>query len=238
MFTINIDGLDELKRTLTDMGKKQLPFASATAITLTAKMVENRIQFDMSSAFKSASPYVKRATFSTSANKTNLTATIGLKDQKPSGGTAPAVLLKEHFIGGLRGNKPFEKAIISMGVMPATYRAIPGKGLKLDGYGNPSRNEIREMIGSLRTKMQVFKKHGKKMNLIGYFIIPVGAKSHLFPGIYKRITRGVIKELFLFVPHANYNKIISLERLANEVVSQEFNPIFSKAFSDAMRTAR
>lgn len=238
MITIRIEGLDELKRTISDMGRKQVPFAAAKAITKTAKAVEKRIQSDMAGAFKSASPYVKRSTFSTSATKSSLTATVGLKDQKPSGGTAPAVLLKEHFTGGLRGNKPFEKAVASLGVMPRGYRAVPGGGMKLDRYGNPSRKDIGEMLGALRTRMQVYKKRGKGVEMVGYFVVPVGAKLHLHPGIYKRIARGVIKPMFLFVAHAAYRKVMDMERSAREVVAREFQPNFDAAFSEAMRTAR
>lgn len=238
MLTVRIEGVEDLKRSLSDIGKKQVPFAAAKAITKTAKSVEARIQSDMAGAFKSASPYVKRATFSTSATKANLTATVGLKDQKPAGGTAPAVLLKEHFTGGLRGNKPFEKAIIALGVMPIGYRAVPGGGMKLDAYGNPSRNEIGEMLGALRTRMQVYKGRGKRVELVGYFIIPVGARSHLHPGIYKRVARGAIKAMFIFVNKAAYRKVIDMERSAREVVAREFQPTFDAAFAEAMRTAR
>lgn len=238
MFTVKIEGIEELKRSLNDMGSKQVPFAVAKAITKTAKAVEARIQSDMSGAFKSASPYVKRATFATSATKATLAATVGLKDQKPSGGTAPAVLLKEHFTGGLRGNKPFEKAIAALGGMPAGYRAVPGSGMKLDSYGNPSRKEIGEMLGALRTRMQVWKGRGKRVELVGYFVIPVGVKSHLHPGIYKRVARGAIKAMFIFVNKAAYRKVLDMERSAREVVAREFQSTFDAAFAEAMRTAR
>lgn len=238
MLTVKIEGMDELKRKLSDMGSRQVPFAAAKAITQTAKSVERQIQGDMAGVFKSASPYVKRATFSTSATKANLSATVGLKDQKPSGGTAPAVLLKEHFTGGLRGNKPFEKAIAALGGMPRGYRAVPGSGMKLDTYGNPNRKEIGEMLGSLRSRMQIFKGRGKKAALVGFFIVPVGTQTHLPPGIYKRVARGALLTMFIFVKQAAYRKVLDFERTARQVVQAEFKPNFDAAFAEAMRTAR
>lgn len=238
MLTVRIEGMEELKRSLSEMGAKQIPFASAVAITKTAKSVEKRIQTDMAGAFRSASPYVKRATFSTSATKINLSATIGLKDMKPAGGTAPAVLLKEHFTGGRRGNKPFEKAIATIGGLPSGWRAIPGSGAKRDAYGNPNRKELGEMLGALRSRMQVFKGRGKRMALVGFFIVPVGASSHLHPGIYQRVAPGAIKCMFLFVNGASYRKVIDLERSAQEVVAREFQPNFDATFAHAIRTAR
>lgn len=238
MITIKMEGLDELKRSLSDMASKQVPFAAALAITKTAKSVEARLQSDMAGAFKSPSPYVKRATFTQIANKRDLTATVGIKDMKPAGGTSPSLLLKEHFTGGIRGRKPFEKAIETIGGLPHGWRAIPGEGITLDSYGNPSRKEIGEMLGSLRSKMQVFKGRGKRLILIGYFIVPVGATTHLYPGIYKRMAHQSIKPLFIFVKSAAYKKVIDFERSANEIVAREFNPNFDSAFTDAMRTAK
>jgi hypothetical protein len=238
MLTIKIEGLDELQQTLGDIGGRQVPFATAVAITKTARSVERKLQDDMAGAFKSASPFVKRSTFSTSATKATLSATVGLKDQKPAGGTAPAVLLKEHFTGGVRGNKPFEKAIMSLGGMPQGYRAVPGGGMKLDAYGNPNRKEIGEMLGSLRTRMQVYKGRGKKMALVGYFVVPVGAQSNLHPGIYKRVARGALLTMFIFVRQASYHKVLDFARSAQQVVSSEFPQHFDAAFTQALRTAR
>ena len=237
MLTVRIEGVEELKRTLSDIGQKQLPFATALAITRTAKSVEQRLLADMSSAFKPASPYVAHSTFSTAATKQNLTATIGLKDIKPVSGTAPSVLLKEHFSGGLRGNKPFEKAITSLGGLPTGWRAIPGSGIKLDAYGNPSRREIGEMLGALRSHLQIYKGRGKRLTLTVFFVVPVGAQSNLPPGIYKRLDR-TIKAMFIFVQSARYRKVIDFERSAAQVVAREFQPAFDAAFRDAIRSAR
>jgi len=238
MLTVKIEGMDELRRKLADMGSKQVPFAASVAINKTAGQVDDRLKREMAGAFKSPSPYVSRSTFIQRSTKTNLTATVGLKDQKPSGGTAPAVLLKEHFTGGLRGNKPYEKAIIVMSGMPSGWRAIPGGGIKKDAYGNPNRKEIGEMLGALRSRMQVFKGRGKKVALVGYFIVPVGAQSHLVPGIYKRVARGALAAMFIFVKSASYRKVLDLQRTADQIVRAEFQTNFDAAFANAMRTAR
>lgn len=257
MLTVRIDGLDALKRSLNDMGAKQVPFAAARAIAETAKSVERRFQSDMAGAFKSASPYVKRSTFSTSAKKTDLNAMVGLKDMKPAGGTAPAVLLKEHFTGGLRGNKPFEKALIAMGVMPGGYRAIPGSGMKLNAYGNPSRESIRRVLevvktgqlydGSVNTVNSRSRGRQKNQADVSYFLKKVGDNSsrarHLDPGVYRRIGAGRGKlgaaiPVLVFVKAAAYQKVMDMKRSADEVVAREFNPNFDAAFTEALRTAR
>ena len=254
MFTVKIEGIDELKRNLSDMAGKQVPFATARAITQTAKSVETKLQNDMAATFKTASPYAKRSTFTSPANKYTLAATVGLKDQKPSGGTAPSTLLKEHFTAGLRGNKPYEKALISMGVMPKGYRAIPARGLKLNSYGNPSQSDIRRILdvirsgdiydGNVNTGTSKFRQ--KNSADISYFLKKVGDNNwrsrHLVPGIYRRVYEGRRRKkaaipVLIFVKSANYKKLFDLERIADEVSAREFQTNFDAAFAESMRTA-
>ncbi len=222
---------------LDDTQRRQVPFATALALTRTGKRVESGLQTAMAGGFDSASPYVKRSTYSTSATKTNLTSIIGLKDKKPAGGTAPAVLLKEHFGGGARGNKPMEKALMAIGNLPTGWRVVPGAGMKLDAYGNPKRAAVAELLGALRSRQQVYKGRGKRIALVGYFVIPVGSGSHLEPGIYWRSARA-IRPMFMFVRSAQYRKRFDLPQIAQRVVSESFQVEFDRALAQAQATAR
>lgn len=235
-FSVKVDSR-ATHRYLDDMQRKQLPFATALALTRTAKQVEKALGEQLVRRLESPSPYTKRSTFSTAATKTTLQATVGIKDKKPAGGTAPAVLLKEHFGGGARGNKPMEKAIASMGLLPSGWRMVVGAGMPVDAYGNPRRNAVRELIGALRSRTQLYKGKGKRMALVGYFAVPVGAQSHLAPGIYWRKGRA-IRPMFLFVPRATYRKRFDLPRLGTEIVAREFDTNFNTALDSALATAR
>lgn len=246
MIKVKFEGMETLMAHVSGMGK-QVTFAAAKAITKTAKAVEARIQRDMGGAFKSASPYYTRSTFSTSASKSKLEATIGLKDKKPARGTAPSVLFKEHFIGGLRGNKPMEKAIIAMRLMPAGYRVVPGRGMEVDSFGNPKRSRVGQILQALKDGGGDGRATGKGRTAIQYFAVPVGSNHwrsrHLDPGIYRRITTyGAYKNaaipLLLFVKQASYKKIMDMVKSAQQVVDKEFQKEFDAAFTEAMRTAR
>lgn len=229
-------GLSGVMKTL-DATAKQATFAAAVSLTKTGKQVEKKLQEAMRSGFKSASPYSLRGTFSTSATKTKLSTTIGIKDRKPSGGSAPAVLLKEHFGGGVRGPKPMEKALQSLGALPTGWRAVPGSAMRLDSYGNPSRRVVAEMLGSLSSKMQIARGRGKKMHLVGYFAVTPGANVGLAPGVYLRMGRE-LKCMLVFVRQATYRKLFDLPRLAQDVVDREFQTIFRAEMARAMRSAR
>ena len=217
--------------------EKQLPFAVAKTLTLLAKSVEKDLREELSSALDSASPYSTRGTFVIGANKQTLRAVVGLKDKAPAGGTAPSVLLREHFTGGSRGKKPFEVALSAIGAMPDGYRAMPGSGIKLDRYGNPNRAAVGEMLGSLRSRMKVAKGKGKRARLEGYFAILPGVRSHLPPGVYLAAGR-MLRCMFVFVRSVGYRKRIDLEALASKTVARDADSIFKREIADALRTAR
>jgi hypothetical protein len=216
--------------------EKQVRYAAAVALTRSAKRVESRVKSDL--AKLDASPYTLRSTFSTSATKSKLEAMVGIKDKKPGRGTAPAILLKEHFGGGSRGNKPMEKALAAMGVLPNGWRVVAGAGMPLDAYHNPKRAAITELLGSLKSRASVFKGRGKNIKLIGYFVVLPSARSHLQPGIYKRVGRDAIKPMLIFIKAATYRSRFDLSRTAQSVVSQHFNAEFNAAYAAALATAR
>jgi len=198
-FKIKIEGLEGVQRMLGNAGK-QARFAAAKTITQTAKEVEKQLVKDMQGTFDRPSPYTLKGTFSTSATPAKLEATIGLKNKGQR--VPPAVLLKEHFTAGYRGAKPMERALAGMGALPKGWRALPGQGMRLDAYGNPRRAQVREILGSLASRMKIARTVGrgkkKTTQLQGYFVVPVGTKSHLHPGVYWHAGRS-LKPMFVFV---------------------------------------
>lgn len=214
---------------------RQIPFATAKALTDTARLVQTELKREMLQVFDNPSPFTRNSTYSTSATKTSLRAEIGLKNKGMR--VTPAQLLKEHFTGGQRGGKPMEVAMTALGALPSGWRVIPGQGLKLDAYGNPNRNQVREIIGSLKNKTSIYKGRGKKVALVGYFLVPIGAKSRLVPGIYWRSGRA-IKPMFVFIKQAAYRKVLDLNGIASRVVRTSFGPLFDAALGKALETAR
>jgi hypothetical protein len=227
--------IKEATRWLSDIQRKQIPFATAKALTDTAKLVQAELKREMLAEFDNPSPYTKNSTFSTSATKATLQAVVGIKDKGMR--VPPAKLLKEHFTGGMRGGKPMERAMMALGALPSGWRVVPGQGLKLDSYGNPNRNQVREILGSLKNKTSIYKGRGKKVALVGYFLVPIGSDTSLTPGIYLRQGRA-IKPMFIFVKQAGYRKVLDLPRIAGKVVAQSFNARFSAALESALATAR
>jgi hypothetical protein len=194
-----------------------------------------------------ASPYSLKSQFIVPAKRDKLEAIVGIKNYKPARGTAPATLLKEHFSGGIRGYKPMEVAMRALGALPDGYRVVPAGGMKLDRYGNPNKAIVAEVLGGLRSGMNIHKKRirygtGQYTTTAGYFVARIDnyRTRHLPPGIYRRYGQAgrAIQPVFLFIRAPAYRKLFDLPALGQRIVERDFNPIFNAAFTAALRTAR
>lgn len=246
MITVSVtDNLKEITQGLDDLAKRQLPFVTAKAVTFTARAIKDELSNTMKSVFDNPNPYTLRSTFATSATKSAPESTIGVRDQKPSRGVAPATYLKEHFGGGDRGNKPMEKAMQALGVLPRGWLAMPAAGMKLDRYGNPDKRQVTEILGALKSGARIFAGRGKRQSLQGYFIVKPGETSerarHLAPGVWRRIQRSgdsSVVPVFVFADGASYRDVIDLPKIAQDVINRKFGLIFSDAMNQAIATAR
>lgn len=235
------DNIKEVQRELSAIARDQLPFASAVAITRTAKILDRELAQEVKAELDNPTPYIAKATFSTSAKKQDLNATVGIRDQA-SRGASPAQYVQEHFSGDNRGMKPYEVALQSIGALPRGMRAVPGNGIKLDRFGNPNRRDVQEVIGAVRRGIAVFKGKGKRTVLTGYFVRLPGDRRpqarHLEPGIWRRIGKDAVIPVFLFIDEAGYRKRFDLPKLARTVIDRNFNAELAKAIDQAVRTAR
>jgi hypothetical protein len=232
-------------RRLDDVQRNQVPFATALALTRTAKAAGTKLQAELRRVFDQPKPTTVRSTFIQPATKAKLQSVVGIKDLKPAGGVAPSVYLKEHFSGGSRGAKPMERALQAARVVPRGWRVVPAVGMPTDRFGNPKRERVREVIGALKAGVQVFSGRGKRQALVGYFVVQPGGRdpraAHLHPGIYRRIKRGkdsAVVPVFLFVQAASYGQRIDLPQLVQGVVRSQFASEFASAMRTAARSVR
>lgn len=245
MITIKVsDNLKEVTKALDDLAQKQVPFATAKALTATGRDVKQGLAKQMTSVFDSPTPFIRNSPFSTIATKSKPEVTVGIKDQS-SGRASPADYLKEHFTGGARGFKPMERAMQAVGALPGGWLAVPADGMKLDRNGNPNRNQVREVLGALKSAMRVHSGKGNRAQATTYFVRPVNGAAkrieHLAPGIWKRTNsaKGAdLQPVFIFVRRADYTKVLDLPKLTAEIVQAKFASNFEKAMQDALRTAR
>lgn len=247
MLTIQITGIDQVRAQLAAAGK-QATFAASKALNNAAFAINKQIKTDMQGAFQGgATPYTLRAFQVTKATKANLQASVMLRTDA-QGGTPHSQTLAHLFTGGSRQWKKFEGLIRAAGAMPAGSIAVPGAGIKLDARGNMSRAQLRELLGALRTGMQVVRRTGggKTQKAVGYFVLPQ-RHGKLLPGIYKRTTTGGwvsggksssgLTPMLVFVPMGTWRKYINLDAIAQQQL-RGFVADFNNELRQALATAK
>ena len=153
LLDVRVD-IKEAERYLTGLRKDQIPFATAYALTSTAKDAQKNIVATMERVFDRPKPYTLNGTYVKAATKRDLTAVVKLKDgylgESPNTkkGTADQYLRAE-VQGGARRNTAFEKALIYNGLMPPGYFAIPTKFAPKDSFGNVPPGFYTRMISQL-----------------------------------------------------------------------------------------
>ncbi len=237
---------------------KQARFAGAVTLNQLAQgPVRADLQHEMQDSLDRPTPFtlnslklVKRATVA------DPSAVLDFKDV--AGGTRPASsYLRWQVEGGQRRLKAFERALRS--VIPALgaegYVLVPGKGAKLDEYGNVSRGQIVAILSYFRAFQEAGK--GFKMNSTAatrarmakgtrlrlgyrYFAGRPGGRGPL--GIYQDVRIGPgIRELlpvFLFVTRASYQPRLDLQYAAELSVQRNAATLYRQNLAQALATAR
>jgi len=147
--------LRDAERYLTGLRKDQIPFATAYALTQTAKQAQKNIVDTMQRVFDRPKPYTLNGTYVKPATKRDLTAIVKLKDgyfgESPDTkkGTADQYL-RAQVQGGPRRPKAFERLLINQGVMPPGYFAIPTNFAPKDAFGNVPAGYYTRVLSQLQ----------------------------------------------------------------------------------------
>lgn len=150
MIKVKIEGLDKTLAHLAGM-QKQVRYATAVALTRTAKRAQAATADEMRSKFDRPTRTTMKSMFVKPATKANLEAMVYVKD-KPFGGKNPfsmAELLKHQFTGGSRIAKQLELILRRDGFLLAGEFVVPGAAAKLDSYGNMNRGQIVQILSQI-----------------------------------------------------------------------------------------
>ncbi|MDK9705005.1 MAG: hypothetical protein OEL20_17910 [Sulfuritalea sp.] len=226
MIVLNIhDNLEDTSRWIGDIGK-QVPFATAVALTRTAKRLIPFEQAEVRRVFDRPIPYTIKAFGTTPATKANLTATLFIKDRQ-------AKYLLPNIEGGRRGQKAFERRLGSDAGVNAYW--APGGGVKLTGAGNLTLEQIQDIAVKL----------SRSDKFSGVFVgVPQNMPNAPF-GIWARVTRGRgrnasrgLTPLLVRIEQPHYKKRFDFHGVAERQVRRIFDEEFRRAFEAAKRDVK
>ncbi|MGE0289663.1 MAG: hypothetical protein AB7P16_25525 [Bradyrhizobium sp.] len=236
---------------MTDIERRQIPFASALALTRTAQEIHSREQHEMRDVFDRPTPWTLSALRVKPATKTKLEASVEFKDFAGKGVPATKFLPPQVYGGG-RNMKRFERALSLVGVLPPNYMAVPGEAARRDAWGNMDRGQIVQILSYFRAfpesgyranitdkRRASLAKGSKKRYGVVYFTTKPGGR--LPPGVWMREIHGLgsrIRPILIFVTRAYYEAIFDFHYVAERTAQEVLPKQFDQAMAEALRTAR
>lgn len=248
MITIRVRA--DITRAVRKLGlvEKQAPYATALALTRTAQLVKVDLQREIDSTFDRPTPFTRNALVVKAATKSNLSATVKVKDNAFSGRAAVKWFVPQVY-GGQRGLKGFENLLQRAGQMPQGWYAIPARGAPLDQFGNLSGSLLGKILSQLgarrdpgqNERSKAKQKRNRTRQFGRYFAIQPG-RSHLPAGIYERASfahGSAIRMVMVFTPaRPTYRTRYRFYELGNALARKYFPAEFRKAAAVAMQSAR
>lgn len=241
--------LAEMRAVMSRIERQQLPYATAVALTKTAKFVQADIQREMARVFDRPKKYTLNSLYVRPATKREQWAEVKVKDEAVKS-LPPIRWLAPQLYGGGRAQKGFERALERVGLMPAGWRAVPTKAAPIDQYGNVTGGMIVKILSALKAMGEqgylanrTARSSKRARRRDEYFVALPGREQtrHLRPGIYRRRGAGGvdITPIFLYVNHPpRYRKRLRFFEIAEQVGRMRFPLEFSKAMRAAVSTAR
>ena len=198
----------QLSRDLNDLGRRQVPYATALTLNEVAREVVAAETAQLERTFDKPTPFTRRAFGYRAARKTNLTATVFAKDRQ-------AGYLAPYAFGGLQ----------ALGSKRAMLTPVE---VALNQYGNIPRGKI----AALKGKPGYFVgdvKTGSGRIIGGLWKRPL-ARQGKGP--------GKLQLLVEFTRPKPVTKHLPYEAVARATVARTLGPAWSKAMDRALATAR
>jgi hypothetical protein len=243
--------LKALEAAMNGLAKDQVPFATAYALTQTAKAAQKEVEREIPRVFDRPTPFTRQAIRIRPATKRRLQSEVLIKDYAAKGNAAVKWLLAQVY-GGPRNQKAFERLLSWSGAMPAGWYAVPTSYAPIDQYGNVSGASINRILSQLQARRDLSQnesaanrtKRNAKRRLDRYFAVLPGRERtrHLKPGIYERISFGFgssVRPIFIYTPNApRYRPRLRFDKIVRDTVQAQLGLQFKRGFALAARTAR
>jgi hypothetical protein len=212
---------------LLDKTQRQVKYATAVALTRTAKRLQKLAEEEVAKVFDRPTKFVQQGFYTKPASPANLEAIVGIKDRQ-------AKVLLPHITGGGRDLKPFEQKLATDAKSGAGYW-VPGDGIKLNAAGNLTKGQIVQIAQGLQ-------RTGKYADVFvgypdGHPGAPFGIWGRKIKGRGRNASAGIIP-LLVRIKSPSYRQRFDFHGIAEKHAQRIFNEEFDRAFSQAMASAR
>lgn len=218
-----MSNIADVERSLSDLAKRQWPYAMASAINDTGKLVLKANQRAMAQAFDRPRPFTLNAFWWKPATK-----------QRPEGSLQRKDLIgRKHYLevqeeGGTRPHTGLEKLLGArypgVGYVTPAWRGVrDGKGLTGDGHGNLSGGTIQRILSQTQaqrdpTANQTEASKKRKGRSRPTYFVP--KNGQLSPGVWHRQGESLKRILTFNVKPPSYRKRTRFYDRANEVAER------------------
>lgn len=254
---IQISVKSDLEATVSQWARvagDQMPYATAVALTRTAKAAKGEIERQLPSLIDRPTPYTMKGFRLYPATKLKLVAEVDFRVAMGRG-TSARDYLAPLVYGGERKLKAFEMSLQRTGLLPSGYAALPGSAAKLDAYGNMSRGQIVQILSYFKAfgeqgysanmtdkKRSSLAKGSKRTGARGFaYFIGRPGNGRLPLGVWQRISFGAagsaIKPVIIFVAKPSYSPQLDVPGIAKRVIAERFATELQRSVAEAMRTA-
>jgi hypothetical protein len=187
MIRIETRGLETAIRTLEALRKDKIPLVTAKALNDTAWLIRDKTMETMKGVFDRPTPFTLRSFRVHKASKRNLCARVDFEWGRLG-------YMKTQVEGGSRSRKRSETALQKAGIMRPGQLWVPGKGARLNQYGNISGGQITQLLSVLKAAemssgymANITARSAKRNRKPRDYIAVTKKRGGLLPGIYERV---------------------------------------------------
>ncbi|SEI99489.1 hypothetical protein SAMN04244572_02372 [Azotobacter beijerinckii] len=218
--------------------ERQMPFATALALTRTAQLAKEAIEQDMRAVFDRPTRWTLNSLRLIPARKDRLEARVWMKNESDK--AAPATRwLSPQVEGGPRPLKRSEALLRKKGRLPADRFVVPARDARLDRYGNLSRGQVQKILSGMGAQFDAYQNSTTSRRSIGnrkrYFAMRRGSE---LIGIAERTGKRRIGLLLAYVGQPSYTRRLDFYGVGNRVVGQHLQAQLDKALAEALRGGR
>lgn len=238
MIKIGVEGEALLRRKLSDIEKRQLPFATAVALNRTAQNVKDAEITAMKAAFDRPTRFTLNSLFIKPAKKNRLQAVVWVKDYASKAAPPTRWLLPE-VMGGNRSAKRSETLLSARSILPSGKALMPGKGVRLDAHGNISRGMMQKILSGLGAQGDKLANSTDSRRSEGnrkrFFVLGKGSGAI---GIAERKGKRSIAMVLAFGKSPSYGSRLDFYGVASRTITRRLPQHLRAAMGEAVLSAK